>query len=181
MNSLQGMSLSNVHVVLRIRNITFNFWFKRSTDLCEHSVGFHILTRFPSAGVKCFATFVFASLFCSLIFHCYILISFISKILPVILKKQYRNEWFRHILPEERGGVYRMTLMFCMPGGPKLLGGLKKKNYKLDKVMSIYFIYIFFLSFVLSFCFVQTGASQKDVYKTTEKTLVIFSLPDLIV
>ena len=86
------------------------------------------------------------------------------------------------VFPEERGEVYQMTVMFCMPGGPKLLGGLKKKNQKLDKMMSICFIYIFSsLSFVLSFYFVQTGASQKDVYKTMEKTLVIFSLPDLIV
>lgn len=102
MNSLQSMSLSNVHFVLRIRNITFNFWFKWSIDLCEHSVGFRILSRFPSAGLKCFATFVFASVFCSLIFQYYILISFISKILPVILKKQYRNEWFRHTFFQRR-------------------------------------------------------------------------------
>lgn len=74
-----------------------------------------------------------------------------------------------HVLPEERGGVYRMTLMFCMPGAPKLLGGLKKKNQKLDKVMSIYFIYVFFSFFCSQFLLCPNWSFSKRCLQNNGK------------
>lgn len=149
--------------------------------ICEHSVVLRILIRFPSAGLKCFATFVFASsLFCSLIFPGYILISFISKSCLWSWKKTEYNEWFRHTFFQRGWGLSDDTYVLYAWCSKIVRGPQKEKIRNLTK-WCLFILYIFFSFFVLQFLLCPNWSFSKDVYKTMEKTLVIFSLPDLII